>query len=117
MNSVNQEVLEHYVEYYNKQEGRKFPCSNQIVTCGIITDDKDKALTVMDKKGAIVKLQSHHKIEWELNNEKWIWRNWNESCRGCRLYKVIVDENVDENVFRYLVSPLCANYCCSFEII
>ena len=114
---MDRKILERKAEFYNKQEGRKFPCSNQVVLCGIITDDRDKALSVMNKKGATIKLQSYHRIEWELNNERWLWRNWNESCRGYRLYKVIVDENVDENVFRYLVSPLCANYCCSFEII
>lgn len=114
---MNREVLERYAEYYNKQEGRPYPCSNQIVACGVITKDKDKALSVMKDKGAVIRRNSFNHIEWELNNEKWIWRNWNESCRGCRFYKVIVDENVDENVFCYLVLPLCANYCCSFEII
>lgn len=116
---MDRKILERKAEFYNKQEGRRFPCSNQIVTCAIITGDRDKALSVMKEKGAIVKSQSYiyPRIEWELNNERWIWRNWNDSCKGYRLYKVIVDENIDENVFRCLISPLCANYCCSFEII
>lgn len=114
---MDRKRLEQCVEFYNKQEGRKFPCSNQVVRCGVITDDRNKALAIMHKKGATIKLQSLTRIEWELDNEKWLWRNWNESCRGYRLYKVIVDENIDENVFHYLISPLCANYCCSFEII
>lgn len=114
---MNREVLERYAEYYNKQEGRKFPCSNQIVTCGIITDDKDKALAVMNKKGAIMELQSYYGIDWKLNNEKWMWRNWGESSKGCRFYKVIVDENVNEHIFNCLVRACLPNYCCSFEII
>ena len=31
--------LEHYREYFNKQKGRKYPCSNQIVRCAIVTND------------------------------------------------------------------------------
>ena len=114
---MDRKILEHKAEFYNRQEGRNFPCSNQIVICGIITDDRDKALAIMNKKGATVKLQSRHRTEWELNNERWVWRNWNENCKGYRFYKVIVDKNIDENIFRYLISPLCHNYCCSFEII
>ena len=114
---MDRKRLEQCADFYNKQEGRKFPCSNQVVLCGIITDDRDKALYVMKEKGAIVKWEHPHRIEWELDNERWLWRNWNESCKGHRLYKVIVDENVDDNVFHYLIFPLCANYCCSFEII
>lgn len=114
---MDREVLERKAEFYNKQEGRKFPCSNQIVTCGVITHDRDKALSVMDRKGATVKSQSHYGIEWELNNERWIWRHWNENCRGYRFYKVIVDEDINDDVFRYIVAPCLANYCCSFEIM
>lgn len=109
--------LEYYVEYFNKQKGRPYPVSNQIITCAIITKDKDKALSIMESKGAIRKRQTHNSIEWELNNEKWIWRSWNDNCRGYRLYKAIVDEDIDENIFRCLIIPSCDNYCCSFEII
>lgn len=114
---MDKKILEHYVEYFSKQKGRPYPCSNQIVVCAVITKDRDKALSVMEEKGAVIKRQSYNGIEWELNNERWLWRVWNESCRGYRLYKVIIDENVDDNVFRCLISPLCDNYCCSFEII
>lgn len=114
---MDRKRLAQCAEFYNKQEGRKYPCSNQIVLCGIITDDRDKALAIMNKKGAAIKIQSLARIEWELNGERWLWRNWNKSCKGYRLYKIIVDENVDADVFRRLISPLCANYCCSFEII
>ena len=114
---MDRKILECKAEFYNKREGKKFPCSNQVVLCGIITDDRDKALSVMNKKGATIKLQYPHRIEWVLNNERWLWRNWNESCKGYRFRRVIIDENVDENVFRDFVLPCCANYCCSFEII
>lgn len=71
---MDREVLEQYAEYYNKQEGRKFPCGNQIVTCGIITDDKNKALAIMSKKGAIMERQSCYETHWKLKGERWIWR-------------------------------------------
>lgn len=116
---MDRKRLERLVEFYSKQKGQKYPCSNQIVLCGVITDDKDKALSVMKEKGAVIKSQHslYPRIEWELNNERWLWRHWNENCRGYRLYKVIVDENIDEDVFNCLIMPRLANYCCSFEII
>ena len=55
INSMNKEILEHYVEYFNNQKGQKFPCSNQIVCCAIVTNDKEKALKVMEQKGATIK--------------------------------------------------------------
>lgn len=113
---MDKKILEHYVEYFSKQEGRPYPCSNQIVVCAVITKDRDKALSVMEEKGAVIKRQSYNGIEWELNNERWLWRVWNENARGYRFYKVLVDENVDENLFRFVIvySDL---YCCSMEII
>lgn len=108
--------LEYYVEYFNKQEGRPYPISNQIVTCAVVTKDRDKALSIMRGKGAIVKRQTYNSIDWELNNERWIWRIWNDGTRGYRFYKVIVDKDADDRLFRYVVIR-CASYCCSMEII
>ena len=114
---MDRKILERKAEFYNKQVGRKFPCSNQIVSCGVITDDKDKAIAIMEEKGATMGWQSvKNRIEWMLDNEKWIWRNWNESAKSFRFYKVIVDKNIDESVFHH-IEPLLANYCCSFEIV
>ena len=42
--SMDLKRLEHYREYFNKQKGRKYPCSNQIVRCAIVTNDRDKAV-------------------------------------------------------------------------
>ena len=49
------EILERHREYYNKQEGRKYPCSNQIVRCGVFTSDRDKAIEFMKDKDIIEK--------------------------------------------------------------
>lgn len=114
---MDRKILERCASFYNKQNGQKYPCSNQNVICGIITNDRNKALTVMENKGAIIKYQNTHQIRWMLDNEEWIWMSWNERSKGRRLYKVIVDENIDEDVFRVIFTPFFHHYCCSFEII
>ena len=111
------ERLKRYAEYYNKQDGRKYPCSNQIVRCAIVTDDKDKAINFMKDKSIAEEKRSAYGIEWTLdNNEIWIWRNWNESCKGFRFYKVAIDKDINEEKFR-MVDRCCGLYCCSVEII
>ena len=113
---MDRKVLEYYVEYFNKQEGNPYPVSNQIVTCAVVTNDRDKALSVMNKKGATIKRQNRDSIEWELNNERWIWRIWNYGYRGYRFYKVIVDEDINEELLMYVLI-YCSSYCCSMEIV
>ena len=110
------EVLKEYADYFNRQKGRPYPCSNQTVVCGVITNDRDKALSVMEGKGAIIKKQYYNYIEWDLNNERWLWRNWNMNHRGYRFYKVLVDKDIDDELFEFarINSGL---YCCSMEII
>ena len=113
---MDREILEHYVEYFNKQKGSPYPCSNQIVLCGVITKDKDKALSVMKEKGAVIKRQSYNSIEWELNNERWLWTTWNKHARGYRFYKILIDENIDEELFLF-ARVKSSLYCCSMEVI
>ena len=113
---MDKEILEHYVEYFNKQEGNPHPVSNQIVICGVMTEDRDKALSVMEEKGAVIRRQNYNYIEWKLNNEIWVWRYWNKSLRGYRFYKVIVDEDINDELFQYTVIH-CSSYCCSMEIV
>lgn len=114
---MNQEELKSWVEYFNRQEGRAYPYSNQIVLCAIITEDRDKALSIMEQKGATLKRLFYDHIEWELNNERWRWMNWNMRCRGYRFYKMVVDKDIDENIFKYVALPCAGSYCCSMEII
>ena len=112
---MTQEVLKHYVERFNKQKGNPYPCSNQTVVCGIITN-RDKAISIMEERGAVIKKQCHNYIEWELNNERWLWRNWNMNHRGYRFYKILVDKNIDDELFEF-VRIKSSLYCCSMEII
>ena len=115
---MNQEKLEHYREYFNKQKGRKYPCSNQIVRCAIVTDDREKAVDLMKDKEIVKNIERKDYAAWLLGNgEQWVWQRWCENCKGYRFYKVIIDKNISDDVFDFLVLPCCANYCCSMEII
>lgn len=115
---MDREVLEHYVEHFNKQAGQKYPCSNQVVVCGVITRDKDKALDFMKDKEFVKKREKYDCVEWTLTNgERWHWRKWNEGCRGYRFYKIAIDENISDRMFNFFVRPYCSLYCCSMEII
>lgn len=115
---MNREILEDYVDYFNKQIGQKYPCSNQIVLCGIITDDRYRALDFMKDKKFIVKHEQRYQIDWILaNGERWQWRIWNTNCRGYRFYKVAIDKNINDEIFETIIVPCCGSYCCSMEII
>ena len=118
VNCVSIEELKRFKEYYNKQEGQKYPCSNQIVKCGIITADKNLAIDFMKNKNVVKKLERRDEIMWELDNgEQWLWKNWTGNCRGYRFYKVVIDKMIDKDLFNYFVRPYCSIYCCSVEII
>lgn len=111
-------VLEHFKKEFDEQDGQKYPCSNQIVLCGIITKDKEKAIAFMKDKNVVKIRERKNEITWYLDNgEKWMWQNWNINHRGYRFYKIAVDKFIDINLFRYLVVPKCNIYCCSFDII
>ena len=112
------DVLKHFKEYYDSQEGRRYPCSNQIVVCGIITKDENLAIDFMKDKPVIEMRQRVDEIVWQLDNgERWMWRNWNENCRGYRFYKIAIDKLIPQDLFNYFVRPLCSLYCCSVDIL
>lgn len=113
---MEREKLEKFKEYYDNQKGQPYPCSNQTVLCGVITYDRDKALSIMEDKGAVKMVVGRDYIKWTLNNEIWTWRNWSLNSRGNRFYKIIVDENIDENLFIWM-RCYCGFYCCSVEIV
>lgn len=114
----SEKELKRIAKLYNKQKGQKYPCSNQIVKCGVITRDKDKALSIMSSKGATLIKKGSYFLEWELGNEKWIWTYWSYNLRGYRFYKIIVDKNTDmsDDDFQSVLNS-CGLYCCSFEIV
>ena len=113
---MDREILEQYAEYFNKQKGNPYPCSNQTVACGVIINDQKKAISVMEQKGATLISQNYDRIKWILNNEVWLWRNWNTNYRGYRFYKLIVEQDIDERMFDW-VRAYGSLYCCSMEIV
>ena len=110
------EVLEQYANYINRQKGNPNPCSNQTVVCGVIIKDRQKALSIMEQKGAILISQGNDLIRWILNGDFWLWKNWNVGYRGYRFYKLIVEQDIDERMFDW-VRAYGNLYCCSMEII
>ncbi len=114
---ITDKILAKFVEQVNNQQGRPYPYSNQIVVCAVITRDKEKALIEMDKRKAKIILNRKDEVIWNLNNEKWIWKNWHiDAHRGYRFYKMLIDKNIDEELFLYV--RIKSNlYCCFAELI
>ena len=106
-------------EYFSKQEGQNYPCSNQAVVCGFVAlyrsdwerfvhDNKDKIARQYRSTGKEVIILK--------NNEKWVWINpSNYSIRGYRFYKVLADKNINKKIIGEAILPQCACYCKSFE--
>lgn len=115
---MTHETLDYYAKYFNSQPGQKYPCSNQVVLCGIVTSDRNKAIDFMKDKDFLEKRERRNQIDWLLSNgERWIWRTWNEACKGYRFYKIVIDRNISNELFETLIHPCCGSYCCSMEII
>lgn len=109
-------ILNECAEYFNKQKGQPYPCSNQIVVCGVIIKDRQKALSIMEQKGAILISQDYDRIRWILNGEFWLWRDWNTHHRGYRFYKFIIEQDIDERMFNW-VRAYGGLYGCYMEIV
>ena len=62
--------------------------------CAIITLDKHKAESIMEEKGAIKLFESNNRVDWELDNERWMWRYWDKMLIRCRLRKIIIDKDI-----------------------
>jgi hypothetical protein len=103
-------------EYFSKQEGQNYPCSNQVVVCGFVSP------YVNDWKKFVKKLNKE--IIWRTrqfevvlsNNERWVFINPNENyIRGYRFYKVLANKNIDKKIIDWAILPICSFYCKSFE--
>lgn len=115
MSTISTKMLDYYVDFFNKQkDDNSYP--NSHILCGIITPDKDKAKRIMKKKGAVIEKCSQNYIRWTLNNERWIWYNPNVNSITYRFCKVLVDREIDAEVFFHVLLP-CTYNCFSMEII
>lgn len=104
-------------DYFNQKKGRKYPCSNQIVRCIYITDNPLEICNYLNKNNIIPARKSKTYIEWQENNERWIWIPINHNTRGYRFYKIKISKDYDnEEMLKQVIIPCCNLYCCSWEV-
>lgn len=110
MENLTQEEMQYYEHYFSMREGRKQPCSNQIVLCGLVMP-KEKARDLMKEYKQI------RTNEWFYNEELWRLIPMNYASRGYRFYKVWIDKDINKQFFRQVIMPLCAMYCCEMKFV
>lgn len=103
-------------ERINKQEGRNYPCSNQIVVCGFFSTEEDWNNFVtanLDK----IKIRQKDRIVLA-NKENWYhFNHLNYSERGYRFYKIKVSRDIECEIFLNCIYPYCSLYCKEIEWI
>lgn len=103
-------------EQINKQEGRNYPCSNQIVVCGFFSTEKDWNNFVNDNLDKI-KIRQKDRIVLA-NKERWYRFNYIDySKRGYRFYKIKVSRDIEREIFLNYIYPYCSLYCKEIEWI
>ena len=116
MEVLTEKEIERVTADISRQEGRKYPCSNQIVTCGFFSDDGKWQDFVNENK---YKLKYNRKDSICLADDE-IWHHFsmtNYSCRGYRFYKIKVDRNINRWIFYENIYPYCSMYCKEIEWI
>ena len=115
-NQMTEEEMKLISERINKQEGRKYPCSNQIVVCGFFSTDEEWNNFVNNNLDKIKTRQKNRVIF--ANKEQWYHFNYiNYSQRGYRFYKIKVSRNVNRELFLNCIYPYCSLYCKEIEWI
>ena len=115
-NQMTEEEMKLISERINKQEGRKYPCSNQIVVCGFFSTDEEWNNFVNNNLDKIKTRQKDRVIF--ANKEQWYHFNYiNYSQRGYRFYKIKVSRNVNRELFLNCIYPYCSLYCKEIEWI
>ena len=120
MELLSEKEKQHYTNYYNCQEGRSYPCSNQIVICGVITHTQEQAIDYMNAYPEYQLIrQSYSQLIWinQITNQRWIWICPNVNIKGHRFYKVKISSMIGKKEFYERILPCCALYCCSMEFI
>lgn len=103
-------------ERINKQNGRKYPYSNQIVICGFFSTKEDWNNFVNDNLDRI-KIQRKDEVIFE-NKERWCHFSYIDySQRGYRFYKIKVSRNINREIFLDCIYPYCSLYCKEIEWI
>ena len=115
-NQMTEEEMKVISERINKQEGRKYPCSNQIVVCGFFSTDEEWDNFVNNN---LDKIKTRKKdMVMFANKEQWYHFDYiNYSQRGYRFYKIKVSRNVNRELFLDCIYPYCSLYCKEIEWI
>lgn len=106
--------------YFSKQKGQKYPCSNQCVLCGFFGTEEQWEDFVESKKNEIKNIYDKNRF-FITNSERWRFFNidstsW-ENYRGLRYYKLKVNKKIKmERFYRYIL-PYASLYCCELEWI
>ena len=115
-NQMTEEEMKLISERINKQEGRKYPCSNQIVVCGFFSTDEEWDNFVNNNLDKI-KTRKKDRVIFA-NKEQWYHFDYiNYSQRGYRFYKIKVSRNVNRELFLDCIYPYCSLYCKEIEWI
>ena len=115
-NKMTEEEMKLISERINKQEGRKYPCSNQIVVCGFFSTDEEWNNFVNNNLDKI-KTRKKDRVIFA-NKEQWYHFDYiNYSQRGYRFYKIKVSRNVNRELFLNCIYPYCSLYCKEIEWI
>lgn len=113
---MTEEEMKLISEKINKQDGRKYPCSNQIVVCGFFSTDEDWNNFVNDNLDKI-KIRQKDRIVLA-NKEQWYYFDYTDySQRGFRFYKIKVSRNINREIFLNCIYPCCSLYCKEIEWI
>ena len=111
-------LLKKYACHFNKQKGRKYPFSNQVIKCVYITEHKQEVIDYLNKNNLSITKMQKNVIEWQEGNEFWRWHPISKAFRGYRFYKVKISKNYNNyKVLKTIILPCCVNYCCSWEIM
>ena len=115
-NQMIEEEMKLISERINKQEGRRYPCSNQIVVCGCYSTDEEWNNFVNNNLDKI-KTRKKDRVIFA-NKEQWYHFDYiNYSQRGYRFYKIKVSRNVNRELFLNCIYPYCSLYCKEIEWI
>lgn len=123
---LNKNEMKKWLQYFASRNGRKYPCSNQTVVCGIFSNKNvDEINQMMIQHGYIQDRHNLHRFPvWipkdnsnSKSYERWYFFYDQYMCRGYRFYKVMIDKNIDEETFYQVILPCCDSYCCEMIFI
>ena len=120
MTFLSEKEKQYFINYFNLQIGQSYPCSNQYVICGIITNTQKQAINYMNKYPQYQLIcKSYNQLVWKnsITNERWQWVPIASNIRGYRFYKIKISSNITKEDFYGKILPYCSFYCKNMEFI